>query len=249
MMKKNSVLITGSAKRIGRETSLNMASQGFDIAISYNNSQIEAKNLSQEIQEKYNVKCDIFKADLTKKDDAKNLMKQVLEQFPDLNLLINNASIFNKSKFLDEGLELENNMAVHFHSPLILSKEFAKNVRTRGIKNAQIINFVDKNIARFDTNYFYYLLSKKLLAEFTKMLSLELAPEIRVNAIAPGFILNSIDEENPSEETKKLIAKIPLQQKGDVENILQAINFLIKNDFVSGQILFIDGAASLNHAG
>src|SRR3989338_2017395 len=138
---------------------------------------------------------------------------------------------------------------MHFVSPLILSKEFAKNILKNKIKNAQIINMVDKNIVRYDTKYFYYLLSKKFLAEFTKMLALQLAPEIRVNAIAPGFILNSIDEENTLLETKSLIEKIPLKKKGEIKNILQTINFLLENDFVNGQILSIDGGASLNHVG
>ena len=108
---------------------------------------------------------------------------------------------------------------------------------------------VDKNIVRFDTNYFYYLLSKKFLAELTKMLALELAPEIRVNGIAPGFILNSVSEKNPSQETQNLLKKIPLKTKGEVENIYQAVEFFLKNKFVTGQILFVDGGASLNHAG
>jgi NAD(P)-dependent dehydrogenase (short-subunit alcohol dehydrogenase family) len=108
---------------------------------------------------------------------------------------------------------------------------------------------IDKNIARIDTNYFYYLLSKKSLAEFTKMLAVEIAPQVRVNGIAPGFILNSVCEENPSLETQSLIKKIPMKAQGEIENIWQAMEFLLKNKFVTGQILFIDGGASLNHAG
>lgn len=246
---KNAVLITGSAKRIGREIALNMASRGFDIAISYHISKENAAKLAAEIVETFKVKCEIFQSDLTKEKSAQTLIKKVVKKFPHLNLLINNASIFNKSSFFDDASQLSNNLNLHLISPLLLSKEFAKNIKENKIKNAQIINLTDKNIVRFDTKYFYYLLSKKFLAEFTKMLSLELAPEIRVNAVAPGFILNSIDEKNPSTETKNLIARIPLKNKGEIKNILQAINFLLENNFVTGQILFIDGGASLNHAG
>ncbi len=248
-MNKNSALITGSAKRIGKEIALNLASKGFDIAISYNNSQNEAQQLSKEIQEKFNVQCEIFQCDLSKKDDTKKLIDKVLTEFPNLNLLINNASIFNKSNFFEDESELENNFAIHFLSPQILCKEFAKNILAKNIKNAQIINFCDKNIARFETQYFYYLLSKKLLAQFTKMLALQLAPEIRVNAIAPGFIIEDIYMQENPEIAKKVIEKIPLKRKGEVKNIIQTLNFLIENDFISGQILSIDGAASLNHAG
>lgn len=243
-------LITGAAKRIGREIALNLAAHGYDIAISYNKSEETAKKLAAEIEKKFAVRCEIFQSDLTEKDAAKKLAKEVIEKFPSWNLLINNASIFNKSKFLAApDSELSDNLNIHFISPLILSKEFAKNVAAKKLENAQIINMIDKNIARFDTRYFYYLLSKKNLAELTKMLAVELAPQIRVNGIAPGFILNSIDEENPSQETQNLIKKIPLQSQGEIENIWQSVEFLLSNNFVTGQILSIDGGASLNHAG
>ena len=248
--KSGTALITGAAKRIGREIALNLAEMGFDIALSYKSSKKEAEVLAEKIRADFGVKCEIFHCDLCDPLQAKKLADAVQKKFSNWNLLINNASIFTRSKFLDAGdLELMNNLNTHLISPLILSKEFAKNIERNSLKNAQIINMIDKNIARFDTSYFYYLLSKKSLAEFTKMLSLELAPQIRVNGIAPGFILNSIDEKNPSIETQNLIRKIPLKTKGEVENILQTIEFLLKNDFVTGQILFIDGGASLNHAG
>ncbi|MBP7710417.1 MAG: SDR family oxidoreductase [Rickettsiales bacterium] len=244
--KNGAALITGAAKRIGREIALNLAAKGYDIAISYKNSKKEAEALAKKIRQDFAVECEIFSCDLANANEAKKLAAAVQKKFPNWNLLVNNASIFNRSKFLAApDSELMENLNTHLISPLILSKEFAKN----SPKNAQIINLIDKNIARFDTNYFYYLLSKKALAEFTKMLSLELAPNIRVNGIAPGFILNSVDEKNPSIETQNLIKKIPLKTKGEIENILCALEFLLKNNFVTGQILFIDGGASLNHAG
>jgi len=248
--KYGAALITGSAKRIGREIAFLLAENGYDIAISCNNSLKEAQNLASEISQKFFVIFEVCQSKLTSQQAASELISAVIKKFPNLNLLVNNASIFNKSKFLTApDSEIFDNLNLHFISPLILSKEFAKNVAKKNIKNAQIINMVDKNIARFDTNYFYYLLSKKILAEFTKMLALELAPSVRVNAIAPGFILNSVNEENPSQETKNLIAKIPLKNQGEVRNILQAIKYLLENNFVTGQILFVDGGASLNHAG
>jgi pteridine reductase len=247
---KGTALITGAAKRIGRELALELAAKGFDIVVSYKDSDADAKKLIKEIEKKFAVKCGIFGADLADPKQVKKLADFVKKNFSNWNLLINNASIFRKSKFLSApDSELMENMNIHLISPLILAKEFAKNVIAKKIKNAQVINMIDKNIARYDTSYFYYLLSKKSLAEFTKMLAVEIAPEVRVNGIAPGFILNSIDEKKPSEETKKLIAKIPLRTKGEIENICQAMTFLLENKFVNGQILFIDGGASLNHAG
>ena len=249
-VKRDAALITGGAKRIGREIAINLAKKGYDIVISYNNSEFEAQELKKIITEEFQIKCEIFKCNLEDEKQIFNLFEFAIEKFPYLNLLINNASIFDKSKFLNSSyLDFQRNLNLHLISPMLLSKQFANNVLAKNIGNAQIINMVDKNIVRFDTNYFNYLLSKKFLAEMTKMLSLELAPEIRVNAIAPGFILNSVNEENPSEETINLLKKIPLKNKGKVENICQTIDFLLSNKFVTGQILFIDGGASLNHAG
>lgn len=250
-MKNNAALVTGSAKRIGREMALTLAAKGFDIAIHYNNSKTDALKLANEITRKFKVKSEIFYCDLQQSATVKKLAIDVIKKFPNLNLLINNASIFHESKFLTAPeSELLDNLNTHFISPLILAKEFAKHVIANKIKDAQIINIVDKNIVRFDTNYFYYLLSKKNLAELTKMLALELAPQIRVNGIAPGFILNSVNAKDVSEEyVQKLVKKIPLHKKGDVKNICQTIEFLLANDFISGEIIFVDGAASLNHAG
>ncbi len=250
-MKNSAVLITGSAKRIGREIAFKLAAKGFDIAIHYNKSKAEALKLADEIKRKFKVKAETFHCDLQQSSGVKKLADDVIKKFPNLNLLINNASIFAESKFLTAPEnELLDNLNTHFISPLILSKEFAKHVIASKIKAAQIINIVDKNIARFDTNYFYYLLSKKNLAELTKMLALELAPQIRVNGIAPGFILNNVNAKDSTEEyIQKLVKKIPLHKKGDVKNICQTVEFLLENDFISGEIIFVDGAASLNHAG
>lgn len=248
--KIGTALITGAAKRIGREMALYLAAQGYDIVISYNESAVDVKKTAAEIEKKFAVKCEVFKCDLTKQDQVKKLAEFVKKNSSNWNLLINNASIFNKSKFLTApDSESMDNFNVHLVAPLILSKVFTQNVIAKKIKNAQIINMIDKNIARFDTSYFYYLLSKKFLAEFTKMLAVEIAPEVRVNAIAPGFILNSVNEKNPSFETQNLLKKIPLKTKGEVENILQTLAFLLQNKFVTGEIIFVDGGASLNHAG
>ena len=241
-MKNSTALITGGSKRIGREISIFLASQGYDLVISYNESKNEAEKLSKEIVKKFGVKCEIFKADLRDEKQTKELAKFVKKNSAKWSLLVNNASVFQKSKFLTAAeSEMSDNFNIHFFSPLILAKEFAKNAP----KNGQIINLTDKNITRYETSYFYYLLSKKSLAELTKMLSVELAPKIRVNGIAPGFILNPID----NSIADNFVKKIPLQTKGDVENIVQAVEFLLKNKFVTGQILFVDGGASLNHAG
>jgi len=250
-MNKNLAIITGGVKRIGGEVAINLAKKGFDIVVTYNKSESEAINFSKDISNKFGVACHIYQCDLSDLQNTKKLAQDLFKNHPNCNLLINNASIFSKSKFLQTDiLELEKNMNVHLNSPLILSHAFALNSQKNNLANSQIINLIDKNISRYETSYFHYLLSKKSLSEATKMLSLQLAPNIRVNAIAPGYILEPIDNEQIDEKKKEsIINKIPLQRKGNVKNIVMSVDFLIENDFVNGQILSIDGGASLNHAG
>jgi len=240
-------LITGGAKRIGKAVAINLAKMGYDLVIHYNNSHLEAEDLQKEIK-KLKVDCSLIKADLLDKNQVEGLVLK-LKKIKNWNLLINNASIFYKSSFLQSDIEeLEKNLTIHLKIPAILSKALAQNCQQNKL-SGNIINMIDKNITRYETKYFDYLLSKKSLAEFTKMLALQLAPQIRVNAIAPGFILNSVNEKNPSIETKNLLAKIPLHKKASEIDIASGVKYLLANDFITGEILFIDGGASLNHAG
>ena len=101
---------------------------------------------------------------------------------------------------------------------------------------------MDKNIARYETKNFYYLLTKKFLASATKMIALQLAPQVRVNGISPGIIL-------PNDQEKDYHQIIPMKKIGEPKNITQTIEFLLNNNFITGQIIAIDGGASLNHAG
>ena len=248
MINKNTALITGASQRLGKEMAICLAKKGFDLVIHYNKSQTQATQLLQELKQNYNINGATIDGDLSDKFSTKKIANFMFENYPNWNLLINNSSIFNKSKFLDDlDEEFENNLAIHLTSPLYLSHFFAKNVIAKKIKNAQIINMLDKNIARNDTNYFYYLLSKKFLAEFTKMLALEVAPHIRVNGISPGYV--AFEPTISTKYAEKLITKIPLQKICNIKNIVQTLEFLLENDFINGQILSIDGGASLNHAG
>ena len=247
MSKIGAALITGGAKRIGAEVALHLAKIGYDIVIGYNTSKKDAENLAKKTQEEFKVNCEIFAADLTKPHQAQQLADFTKKTFSHWNLLVNNASIFNRSDFLSApDSELSDNMNLHLVSPLILAKEFAKNSLENANKNAQIINIIDKNIGRSSTSYFHYLLSKKSLADSTKMLAMQLAPNIRVNGIAPGFTLNTVSEKDHEKELQKYIATNPLKSKCEIENINQTIDFLLQNNFVTGQIIFVDGGASLS---
>ena len=233
-MKNKLALVTGGAKRIGRAITLHLAKNGYDIALHYNTSEKEAHKLAKEIK-KTGQKCKLFQCDLSNINHVLKFMKKVKNQFPNLSLLINNASLFKENSLLNTDIKFfEKIFNVNFKAPFFLSREFARN-----FKVGQIINMLDTNIIRKNSKYFAYNLSKKLLYEFTKMSAYELGPRIRVNAIAPGPILP------PKGKNKINLNSVPLKKQGDFKNITQAINYLIENSFVTGECLFVDGGKHL----
>lgn len=234
------VLVTGCAQRIGRVIALRLARRGFDVAIHCHSSVKEAKTLSTEIQT-LGVHAEIFKCDLGNEKQVSVLIKKVKKVFPYLSLLINSASVFEKSTLrLSKNLDWDKQFAINLKAPYILSRDFAKHC-----SKGQIINILDTNIVRNHTDFFIYLLTKKSLAELTTQSALELAPEIRVNGIAPGLILPPVYDKKNQSFMKRMSKNIPMKTKGDPEQIAQCIEFLLDSPFITGQILFNDGGEAL----
>ena len=166
-------------------------------------------------------------------------MTEVVKRFSGLNLLVNSASIFEKSKFAVKDLKLFNShFAINLKAPFILSCEFF-----RFCKKGQIINLLDTKIVKNKTSHVAYLLTKKSLADMTKLAAVEFAPDIRVNGIAPGLILPA--KGDAVESLERMARNIPLKRKGDLSGITQSIKFLIENDYLTGQIIFNDGGEHL----
>ena len=233
------VLITGSSDRIGKELAFYFADQNYNVAVHYANSSGKAQKVKDEITARTNVCCEIFQADFTDELQVKSLMERVNAEFP-LNVLINNASDFYENSFQNKGTkDLMHFFKINFMAPYILCKEFAN----RKPENALIINILDTNISKQKTKHFDYLLSKKLLAEFTRQLAVELAPGIRVNGIAPGIILPPPGKDE--EHINRMAESIPMKTKGSPENIVKAADYLLTNRFVTGEILFVDGGEQL----
>ena len=233
-----SALITGGSKRIGRSVSLELAGLGYNIALHYNLSYKEALSTRSDIR-KLGVRCEIFKSDLSKTSGASVLIKNVVKKFPDLNLLVNNASIFEEIGFFDvTENQLDRDFNINFKSPFFLSQEFAKN-----ITGGMIINMLDARISKVHNAHFVYNLSKKSLHNLTLMLARELGPGIRVNAICPGPILPA--EGDDQRKLKKISAKTPLRKIGNTSYINAAVRYLIENKFVTGEVLFVDGGQHL----
>jgi NAD(P)-dependent dehydrogenase (short-subunit alcohol dehydrogenase family) len=232
------VLVTGAAKRLGQAIALHLADQGYGIALHYHSSKAEAMKTASLIYKK-NVPCELFSCDLADQKQVLRLMAEVKKSMPDLRLLVNSASIFVPNSFGAQDLSLfEAHWAINFKAPYILSCEFA-----RLVKQGEIINFIDTNVVKNTTRYADYLLTKKALAEFTKMSAASWGPAIRVNGISPGMILAPVNSQ-PDDRLKRA-KRIPLQKLGNPGFILETIDYLLKNTYITGQIVTVDGGEQL----
>lgn len=231
-------LITGGAKRIGKAIAFALASNGTNIVIHYKSSEKEAENIAKEI-ETFGVKTWIIQADLSIPSEAENLIPNIRKETDDIHILINNASIFDKSKLIDFSTEvLMDNIRINALAPLLLSRSFAEQ-KTEG----NIINFLDTKIIEYDKEHTAYHLSKLMLFSMTKMMALEFAPLVRVNAIAPGLILPPPGQDISYLE--KLSVTNPLKRFGSPDDITNAVLFLLSSDFITGQVIFVDGGYHL----
>ncbi len=235
---KGTALVTGAAKRLGRQVALHLAGQGYHIALHYHASKSDAMVTAQLIYKK-GVRCELFACDLADEKAVLSLISQVKGSFKDFNVLVNSASIFIPNEFGAQDLNLfKAHWDTNFKAPYVLSCEFA-----RLIKKGQIINFIDTNAVKYKTKYADYLMTKKALAEFTKMAAVQWGPGIRVNGIAPGMILSPIN--HPEDDRPRRAKQIPLQKVGDPAYIIPAVDFLLTNDYVTGQIITVDGGEGL----
>lgn len=233
-------LITGAARRVGKAMALHLASQGWSVAIHYNSSEDEAHLFRNELVDKYpDQQFELFKADLDLPQEVELLILQVIQKMDGLQLLINNASVFEPAQLGETTTGfLDRQMNVNFKAPFILMRDFV-----RVIKSGVIVNFVDTRIVTNQPNFAAYSISKKALWEVTKMAALEFGPEIRVNAIAPGLTLPPDDKNE--EYLRKLSEKIAMKRPGGLDPILKSLDYILTDDYLTGQLLFCDGGENL----
>ena len=249
---RQAVIITGGAKRVGAALAVYFSEKGFDIALHYNNSLDDAKIVQKKVQE-LGRNCELFAADLQETSKIPALMAEIFAKMPHASTLINNAAVFQRAEFMETSEELfDHEFAVNFKAPFFLTQEFAKffalsspspSGRGRGEGKHNVINILDTDISGNGGSHFAYILSKKNLAEFTKMAARALGDKVRVNGVCAGIMLASDarDEEYMSRLTKTL----PLKQNARVEQVAEAVYFLSQNQAVTGQLLFIDGGNNL----
>ncbi len=234
------VLITGAAKRVGKALALHLAGQGWNIAIHYNTSTVEARQFCDELISSFpNQQFELFKADLNRTDEVEMIIPQVVRKFSGIDLLINNASVFEPASLEETTTAfLERQMNVNFNAPFILCRNFAQ-----ACQLGVIVNFVDTRIVNNKSNFAAYSISKKALWELTKMAALEFGPGVRVNAIAPGLTLPP--EEKGEDYLLKLAGHIAMKRPGGLTPILKSLDYILNNDYLTGQLLFCDGGENL----
>jgi NAD(P)-dependent dehydrogenase (short-subunit alcohol dehydrogenase family) len=235
---RTAALVTGGAKRIGKEICISLASKGFDIALHYNCSEKEAKKVSREVK-RCGVNCKLFKYDLSNPKKTSLLVSKVFKQFSECSILVNNASIFKDSDLNNITLEqFDSEFAINFTSPLFLTQQFSRHE-----SSSMVINIIDTRVSKVNTSYFAYNISKYCLYKFTKMAAKALAPRIRVNGICPGDILPlaGLDQGYLNKRSTRL----PVKKVGSVNSVIKALDYLMSNDFVTGECLFVDGGEHL----
>ncbi len=237
---KQTALITGASKRIGKAIAEHLAEKGWNVAVHFNTSEKPVEVLVNELAVKYpNQKFQIYRANLADINEVTGLITKVLNGFGEIQLLINNASVFNPGYIKSTSIELfDLQMNVNLKAPFFLIRDFANICKT-----GNIINFVDTRITTNKSNFAAYSLSKKALWDLTQMAALELAPEIRVNAIAPGVTL--APEDKDENYLNNLSKNIPMKKPGGLEPIIKSIDFILENNHLTGQLLFADGGENL----
>lgn len=236
-------LVTGGARRIGAEICRMLHAQGMDLAVHYHASEREARGLQRELLDKRPGSVFLVQGDLLDAAVPQSLVAQTLENYRRLDVLVNNASSFYPTPVCDVTPgQWDDLMGTNLRAPFFLSQAAAPYLRRTG---GCIVNITDIHSERPLKNYPVYSMAKAGLAMLTRSLARELAPEVRVNAVAPGTILwpeMGLDE--PLKQ--QILARVPRKEPGEPADIARAVLFLVRDaGYVSGQIIAVDGGRSV----
>lgn len=232
-------LVTGAGRRIGRAVALRLAQEGADVVVHYRSSEQEAREVVGEV-EKLGRRAVAIPADLTQVAEIESLMARAGDHFGRLDVLVNNAANFLQRDFgatreADWNASLDTNLKAPFFCSQAAAPLLKKNRGT-------IVNFADIGAFLAWTGYIPHCVSKSGVVMLTKCLAKELAPEVRVNAIAPGTITMGGD---PPEWEADFIKRAPLGRVGTTEDVADAVMYLATAEFMTGQVLILDGGRTL----
>ena len=233
-------LITGAGKRIGQYIARELAKAGWDIAGHYNSSKEGISELAKEIEASGRQFVPV-QADLADDQAVNAILPIIIADLGAPSLLINNASLFAKDEIATlDSAQFDAHMAINLKAPLMLAKAFAENIKDKG----NIINITDQRVFNPGPDFLTYTLSKTGLATATKTLAQALAPNIRVNAIAPGPVLQSIHQ-SPQEFEAECQAT-PLGHGTSLDEIIKAVHFILETPSMTGETIHLDGGQRLS---
>ena len=230
----STALVTGAAKRLGRAVALALGAEGLNVVVHYRSSRAEAEEVCDRIRAGGG-KAWVLRADLDEADAPARLFEDACDRCGTVDVLVNSASIFPADTLgeLQES-ELQRNMRVNAWAPLALGRALAAQGR-----EGAIVNFLDTKVVHYDAAHVSYHLSKRAFFALTRMMALEFAPRVTVNAVAPGLVLPPPGEDEAYLE--RLARSNPLQRYGTVAGITDAVLYLLSSDFVTGQVIYVDG--------
>jgi pteridine reductase len=228
-------LVTGAAQRLGKVFALTLAREGYDIHVHYHQSMDAALQTQAEI-ESLGRSAALAQADLT--DPAH--ISRLLAGIETLDVLVNSAALMHGGQV--DQLSIENwdaSIDLNLRAPFLISREASRKMTEGGL----IVNITDVGAQKAWSRYPSYTVSKAGLESLTRVLARALAPQIRVNAIAPGLVLPS--DIVPAEEWDRLLKRVPLRRPARPEEIASALLFLLHNEYMTGQTIVVDGGYSL----
>jgi pteridine reductase len=231
-------IVTGGAIRIGRAMALHLAEKGLDIALLYHSSGTDSEKTIEEIQS-HGVKCQGYLVDLRNLHEAESCIEKILRDFDNVDLLLNSAANFIQENLEQTSLEtLLDTLKLNLMAPYLLMREYK-----RKINKGMVINILDERVKKTISTFGAYSVSKVALKHLTELAAVEWGQTVRVNGIAPGLILPP--QGGPSDYLEKAAKKVPTRTHGNIKNLLQALDYLMENQFVNGETLFVDGGSSL----
>ena len=232
--------------RIGRAICAALARRGATVVVHHYRSADEAESLVAGLRAA-GAAAFAVQGKLGGEAECRKVMEQAWDAAGQVNVLVNNASVFHKGRFLDaDERAIKTELEINSLAPMFLARELARRLgcgegdrQLRG----KIVNLLDRRIATNEAGCLPYLLSKKMLAEFTRAAALELAPWITVNAVAPGAILppRDYDGGKPCEPA----GSVPLEGPCTPQDVAAAVAYLVESDAITGQILYVDGGQHL----
>jgi pteridine reductase len=241
-LKGKTVFITGAARRLGKAIAIAVAKAGANVAFTYRSSAIEAKQTLNEV-EATGVQALAFECDLRQPESAKDAVENVLKRFRQIDLLINNAGVFETANI--EAITAEQwdeVFAVNVRAPFLISQSCIPTLRNT---HGRIINMGSLGGEKPWATHAHYCSSKAALHMLTQVMAKALAPEIAVNCVAPGMIDSGAGEKDP-ELLQRLAAHTPMKKNGSPQDVVSAVMyFATAPHFITGQILTVDGGLGL----